>query len=80
MPDKRTHQMGACDSFLFFISEKQQPMMREGSASYVSGASDEFAPDNITWKCKYDFLKNPKEFGLFNKLSSLVSGSMESSY
>lgn len=65
--------MGACDSFLFFVSEKQQPMMREGGAYYANGAPDEVARDNlITWKCKYDFLKNPKEFGYLINSPALV--------
>lgn len=39
--------------FLVFVSEKQQPTIRDGGTSYVSGASDEVAPDYIiTWKCK----------------------------
>lgn len=71
--DKRTHEMGACDSFLFFVSEKQQPMMREGSAYYANGASDKVARDNlITWKCKYIFLKNPKKFGYLINSPALV--------
>ena len=59
-PDKRAHNSD-CDCvapFLFFVSEKQQPTIRDWGTSYVIGASDEVVPDNTeTWKNKERFFK-----------------------
>lgn len=59
-PDKRAHNSD-CDCvapFLFFVSEKQQPTIRDWGTSYVIGASDDVVPDNTeTWKNKERFFK-----------------------
>ena len=53
--DKRAHNSD-CDCvtpFLFFVSEKQQPTIRDWGTSYVIRVFDEVVPDNIeTWKSK----------------------------
>lgn len=50
-PDKEPIRSDCVTPFLVFVSEKQQPTIRGGGTSYVSGASDEVAPDYIiTWK------------------------------
>lgn len=54
--------------FLFFVSEKQQPTIRDWGTSYVIGASDEVVLDNIqTWKSKERFFK------IYKSLKSLGS-------
>lgn len=62
-PDKRAHNSD-CDCvapFLFFVSEKQQPTIRDWGTSYVIGASDEVVPViQKHGRTKKDFLKSRK--------------------